>query len=275
MADTIGTAAAVVGIGGAGVAAYGGLVRRYRQTLGSRRDLSSRLNRLAAGVTADYVGSLLGPPALQRQADNFVEQVYWTKHALVGVLLDRTEAVQAFAITVTDPSFKFKTIDLTFDQLDIRLVSTSFRDVRRRSEPRGVRVTIGARRFAYAEVHYFGNPGGYQYFVLARNDAGVGKLDMSDLLSAGVLAWSDGFLEIPGSAGTPFDGTALWALRFLSRSQVNTLLVLGPDGPMDLLERWLGVDLDHVRLLRPSARERRRARRRTHKVLPAGPKPPP
>jgi hypothetical protein len=64
------TAAAVVAIGGGAVAAYRGGATAYRRTIGSRRDYMARFNRLAAGVTREYLEAAFGPPAFRVQTRN-------------------------------------------------------------------------------------------------------------------------------------------------------------------------------------------------------------
>ena len=64
--NVLGVAAALVGLG---VPLYGGykyLLSLWSRTYGSRGDLTRRLNRMACGVTLDYVQELLGSPAFRR-----------------------------------------------------------------------------------------------------------------------------------------------------------------------------------------------------------------
>lgn len=51
---------AIVGIGGGAAEAYKAFLRRYRQTIGSRRDLARRLNQVGARVTSEYIAARFG-----------------------------------------------------------------------------------------------------------------------------------------------------------------------------------------------------------------------
>ena len=66
--EILGTAAAIVAIGGGALGVCRGAMAWYRQTIGSRRILTVRLNQLAAGVTTRWVEERPGPPAF---AGNF------------------------------------------------------------------------------------------------------------------------------------------------------------------------------------------------------------
>jgi hypothetical protein len=88
----LGVAAAIVAIGGGGLAAYRGLAALYARTVGSRSYLSNRLNQLAAGVTIRWVEDRLGVPAFVREYRppdipsrlGQRELVYRAKHAWSG-----------------------------------------------------------------------------------------------------------------------------------------------------------------------------------------------
>ena len=61
--EIVGTAAAVVAIGGGALGLCRGAMAWYGRTIGSRRILTARLNQLAVGVTTRWVEERLGPPA--------------------------------------------------------------------------------------------------------------------------------------------------------------------------------------------------------------------
>ena len=61
--EILGTAAAIVAIGGGALALCRGAMAWYRRSIGSRQILTARLNQLAAGVTTRWVEERLGPPA--------------------------------------------------------------------------------------------------------------------------------------------------------------------------------------------------------------------
>lgn len=243
------TAAAVVAIGGGAAAAYRAATTAYRRTIGSRRDHAARFNRLAAGLTREYVEAAFGPPAFRSQPrDGEIGLIYVTPHAYLQIGLDETaQAVERFAITVTDERFAFRTRHLTFGNLDVHLGRSTFGDVD--APAAGTQFSLGARRFACARAYYFGNPGGYQHYVLAHNDAGTGEWSVPpDLPGSG--GWADGVLRPPdthdpGGAG---DVPPPWLEPALAGATVNTLAVVGPGARAPV--GWAGVDMDVVRLLR-------------------------
>ncbi len=122
MQGGLGTLTAILGsLGGLAVLAaiYASVRVWFRRTLGSRRDETGKLNRLACGVTVDYVDSLFGPPPFRfsgpvdkaAQAPGVTllsERIYRLKHAWLRVTAGFDGSVRAFSITVTDPRFRFR-----------------------------------------------------------------------------------------------------------------------------------------------------------------------
>jgi hypothetical protein len=249
------------------------------ELFGSRRILTARLNQLAAGVTTRWVEGRLGPPAFvgdfqlppqdavtsaPDQPSVLRELIYRTKHAWIQILADENDAVARFSITVTDPRFRFKIGGLTFYQLHVRLGHSRFSDVRTWAEPDGRSLNIAARRREYSESYWFGNPGNYQRYVLSHNEAGTGKSDFSIQMAGGPDWCQDGFLRFddsPPVSPPAFDPEAPYARQFRAGTTVNTLTVLGPLMPPTGLVAPRGPDADHVRVLVPDVRERRRLRR--------------
>ena len=247
-------AATVVGLAVAVAGIWGAARVRWKRTLGSRRDLARRLNSLAAGVSSEYLAVLLGVPALGREdADGLIAHVYATRHAWVEVLLERqSNTVSAFAITVTDRRFRFDTATLTFGQLRAQLGKSSFAEITSTkgwgSEPNSVRWILGARSCLYAEHYYRGNPGGYQDYVLAWNDVGVGTCGMFTALPGQVPpSYEDG--RFAGDVASPSARPDWAAARRVTT--INTLQVLGPGvpGAQQPFPRP-GVHQDVIRLLR-------------------------
>jgi hypothetical protein len=244
--EILGTAAAIVAIGGGALGLCRGAMAWYRRTIGSRRILTARLNQLAAGVTTRWVEERLGPPAFvgdfQLPPQDAVisapdepsvlrELIYRTKHAWIQILADENDAVARFSFTVTDPRFRFQIGDLTFYQLHVRLGHSRFSDVRTWTEPDGRSLNIAARRREYSESYWFGNPGNYQRYVLSHNEAGTGKFDFSIQMADGPGWCQDGFLRFDGSppvSPPAFDPEAPYARQFRAGTTVNTLTVLGP-----------------------------------------------
>jgi hypothetical protein len=76
------------------------------------------------------------------------------KHGWVCGLV-RERSLLAFAITVTDPKFRFDCSILTFGQLPVVLGLTTLGAT---PDPESAEVSVGARRFYMRQYHYFGNP---------------------------------------------------------------------------------------------------------------------
>lgn len=88
------------------VDAIPGLYRRT--TVASRRALPDKLDRLAYGITHEYLQLLFGPPVgRSRSEDGALEHVYRTPHALIATLADQHSIVRAYSITVTDEKFTY------------------------------------------------------------------------------------------------------------------------------------------------------------------------
>lgn len=280
--ELLGTAAAIVAIGGGALAASRGGMAWYTKTIGSRRVLAGRLNQLAAGVTTRWVEERLGPPtfvagfpvppdqlATWPRSLALRQLIYRTKHAWVQVLADENDTVVRFSITVTDPRFRLQVRDLTFYQLSARLGHSSFSDVRSLLQPDGRILNIAARRREYCESYWFGNPGNDQRYVLSHNDAGIGRF-FFNLLSVGGPVWcQDGFFTLidpPPVQPPPFDPQSNYGRQFRAGTAVNTLTVLGARMPPAGMAAPRGPDADYVRVLVPDARQRRRMRRDVRQV---------
>lgn len=265
----VGASAAAILVAAAGICRWS--ASWYRRTIGSRRDLASQLNQLAAGVTTRWVEERLGAPAFVRAVDSgaaagrqaTTELIYRARHAWVQVLADREEAVVRFSITVTDPKFRFSTRDLTHYQLDLKLGRSRFSEIRTEfGTPSGCSLRVGAHNFEYSEAYYFGNPGNYQHYVFSHNDSGTGRFDP---YAGGGPTWcQDGVLKFnaPPREGHPvFDPKARYAAEFRRKTIVNTLTILGPWRKWPDLAEPRGPDSNHVRVLLADPRERRRRHR--------------
>lgn len=274
--EILGLAAAIVGIGGSAVAAGRATAHFWRQTAGSRRTLARRLHQLGAGTTLCWVEDRLGTPAFAREfppLPGVRELVYHSRHAWIQVLADEHDAVVRFSITITDPRFRFQVRDLTGGQLMATLGRTTFAATESHVDPQGLSLTVGANRYEYAEAYWFGNPGGYQWYVLSHNDASaVGTIDWS-IGGHGITSFQTGMLE---SAGTVPVGSVPGPdelSRFRAGTTINTLTILGPswwaaDGrPLGQsgLAAPRGPDASQVRVIVPDARELRRRRRRSRR----------
>jgi hypothetical protein len=113
-------------------------------------------------------------------------------------------------------------------------------------KPDQLSYSVGARRFRYSEWYYFGNPGHYQTYILAINDAGPVRADLAHLH------------EAHGDAG-PMTATLVQdtlnlfvgsreGTQFRTSAKPNTYGVVGPMIETDATQ-WPGADLDVVRVL--------------------------
>jgi hypothetical protein len=229
----------------------------YRESVRSRRSAASRLNTLACGQPIDFVVSTFGPPALRRTHDGgLTESVFATPHALVQVLADDAVGILRWSITVIDERFVYRARDLTFAQTDVRLGKSKFWNLTH--DETGHVAVIDGGRLNYVEAHDFGAAGAHQTYLFAFNDAGVGEFDYVTLREAGLLRLMDGVFAEDSRELEPDAATALRSFR--SATTINTLTVLGASAPPELLTLLPhGVDLDYVRLFRPSTARRRRA----------------
>ena len=84
--------ATILAVFGAVTAIYKGAQAKLRATVFSRRDARRRLDRMACGVTSDYVDSLFRPPPFRfskpldkagsgPDAAPLTERIYQTRHA--------------------------------------------------------------------------------------------------------------------------------------------------------------------------------------------------
>ncbi len=230
-------------------------------------------------MTTDYIESRFGPPAFARAfpwPNKMIalgkpptrELVYREKHAWLQTVVDQNDAVLRFSITVTDPRFKFQIRDLTFGHLSARLGSSRFAGLECQWATQGRSLRIGAHNREYAEAYYCGNPGNYQTFVVSNNDAAPGEFGYPierkghGWVQGGILQFDE-----PPPAGNPgWDEAASYATRFRAGTTINTLTVLGPSQLGSLLAEPRGPDVNQVRVLVPTPRERRQMRRQGRRV---------
>jgi hypothetical protein len=221
LVNVIFIAAALISILAAGFPALVWLYRRYQKTLGSRHVVAKKLDQIACGIGDDYVRQLLGAPTFTHMTTLGIEHIYVTRHALMHIILSSIDGtVVRWAVTTTDvnfrPMFRLPPMDSTGKRWTIRLLATSFAEIT--EQPLRTHSCIGARRIRYSERYYFGNPGAYQTYLLAYNDAGVGELNTTGEL--------------------------------IARSTViNTFGVEGPHGDDQENDHWNGPDVDQIRVL--------------------------
>lgn len=234
--------------GAAGVVA---LARHMlRSTIGRRRVLARRLERLAPTMQLGYFVHVLGEPQQCRASDEGTRIAVWIMHdAYVQALADSSEMVTRWSVTTRTRRFcpvfyRGHTITTSGETLEVKLGTTTFAELPGR--PQWIRGDVGARRFYYDEGYYFGNPGNYQAFAYSLNDAGYvndNTLITLNMREQGLGASGDEEVQELMSRA---DVAAARA-----NTAVNTITVgapyceFGPDGT------WLGYgpDRDTVRIV--------------------------
>jgi hypothetical protein len=188
------------------------------------------MRMLTGRATADIQPAPQQASADVEQAEPLREFLYRTKHAWLQIIVDDSDAVVRFSVTVTDPRFKFSVARLTLGHLNVRLGHSRFSDIEVwDGSLRGRSVRIGAHNHEYAEAYYFGYPGFYQHFVLSANEEGTGSFGYPrehggpSFASSGNLTSND---RLP--IQQEFDPTAEYATRFRADTTVNTLTITGP-----------------------------------------------
>ncbi|MFF3265291.1 ETEC_3214 domain-containing protein [Streptomyces sp. NPDC002932] len=224
-----------------------GLVRRgWRATLGKRRHLVKAYRRVAPFVRHDYVRNLFGEPAWEHKQkvqkhhadkrDKVVRRDVeltvrtWPLGAL-GYLVtwcNDGDEVLMYSLTTTSRLFR---PHVAIGDRRITLGRTPLAALPD-PDPEGFGPWhgLGARRFSYAEHHYFGNPGGYRDWVVGVSDSGS-----------------------PALAPVGCD-QAEWGHEKLAdyrrRARINSVLVAG--SPFDIASiapYGIAPDHDRVRLL--------------------------
>jgi hypothetical protein len=167
-----------------------------------RRWLERQLRRIGVGVRVGYVTALIGSPAFTRRIGDqsisdetgdkrrsrpATEVVYALQDAFEQVIAiddgdldDRPVAL--LAVTQRDLRFrpKLRNRGVFADHRGkpaLQLGRATFASLEQAvgATPNGLHGWLGARRSGWAESYYFGNPGGYQTFIVALNDAGPSR----------------------------------------------------------------------------------------------------
>jgi hypothetical protein len=155
-----------------------GLRRAWASTIGKNAGLYRLLGRLAPNVQADYFASLLGPAVFRNKIDDdHDEHVFVRPEFYVQAVADSHGQVIMYTVTTRQRRFSPPVWGRTIywsEELNssgFRLGRFAFSELPMARTPQGVIGWLGARRFHYAEAHYFGNPGLYQTYYLGINDA--------------------------------------------------------------------------------------------------------
>jgi hypothetical protein len=192
----------------------------------------------------------------------FWENIYADRDFYVQALTDKDDTVQAFAVTTRARRFRPKIVSPGFSShepgwlrralrrqgrltpiFSLRLGKSRFSEL---GQPDRVAGYLGAHTFGYWEAHWLGNPGNYQTYVFAVNDAGAEGFHSATTLfplddaAAWDIQWPDGvrdFEDLPN-------------LHAFRRSAVmNTYAVLGPSMSLDDYPITYGPHVHHVRTI--------------------------
>ncbi|MFB9457412.1 ETEC_3214 domain-containing protein [Streptomyces antimycoticus] len=215
----------------------------WRASLGKRRTIIKGYRRLAPFVRHEYVKALFGEPAWahkqtagvydvdeqQRPVQKHTELTVRTwPLGTMGFLVtwcNEDDEVLMYGLTTCSRLLRPA---LYVGENKVRLGRTRLSAL----PPHFDRpwAMVGARRFSYAEEHFFGNPGGYQTWVVGVNDAGAPAEP-----PVGCDSWEPGELA-----------------AYRERAVINSVLVSG-SVPIDLstvLPYGIAPDYDRVRLLK-------------------------
>ena len=225
---------------------------RIFKRLGKRWSYRRQLLKLGCGMSFARFDELLGPPIVQEteavgesEARRYV-QIYISKYAYVkAVGTNKDESVRAFSITVRSKWFRLPLKRLTNEQMSIHLRPLKFTELQKFG-PDGKRCIIGANRFGYSESFYFGNPGNYQHYILAYNDAGPGKF----IAPAGWHWFASGPLhnEAYSEDELQHEPNGPWANEFYRELRPNTIAVVNGDAQVSLIQNEQSVGVDHGRI---------------------------
>jgi hypothetical protein len=217
----------------------------WRATLGKRRSIIKAYRRMAPFVRDDYVRALFGEPAWSHKQhvgvhgggdddapglhDVEVMVRTWALGTL-GYLVtwcNEDDEVLMYGLTTCSPLLR---PSLAVGPYKVRLGRTRLSALPAPSaDDVGPWPTLGARRFCYAEQHYFGSPGGYRTWVLGVSDTGSPALPPIDC-----TAWEEAELG-----------------AYRAQAVINSVLITGST-PIDLnsiLPYGVAPDHDRVRLL--------------------------
>lgn len=229
------------------------LIRFYKSTLGYKSVSRNNLSRLAAGVSIDYFKSILGPHVFQKTVDDRREHVFVDKYFYVQAITNADGSVLTFSVTSRirrfNPALTLGPYSLTGEVVRVRLGKTRFAEIDLLAKPSKLFCALGARRFCYYEEYYFGNPGNYQAFIFAINDAGYRNHPF-----------------ISGKTAPSLDNPQVQEFR--REAIINTYTITAPFVSSENLEGFrVGADYDQVRIVDGYAGVNRRELRRLRKIF--------
>ncbi len=233
-----------------------GLRGLYRGTIGLKAARNETLSRLAPGVQVGYFEAVLGSPIFRTAGQSHDESVWLDRFFYVQTLSTKEGRVDLYTVTARSrefsPSLWGQTVYWSLDNnsADLRIGGFTFDGFPMKERPDGILAWLGARRFHWAECYYFGNPGLYQTYFVALNDAGWMEPLTVDLLSVlgpdGVaLGWFRGSFQGEDLDGFLADSAVV---NFRKTWRPNTYGVLGAHlGAQQVRVTRIGADLDQVR----------------------------
>lgn len=182
----------------------------YRRTIGRRREMARRLQRLGTGVQRSYFEAVLeAPPTFRRRllvSDAATEWTWIDRDLYLQAIVDQDEEVLAYYVVSRSrrfrPRFRASGSGYMHDRrlppglsrlighpseartlrgrvkwrivplYDVRLGKTPLAAAAPEAEPLCRYSAVGARLAMFAEYYEFGNPGAFQTFVVGLNSAG-------------------------------------------------------------------------------------------------------
>lgn len=188
------------------------------------------------------------------------ENVYIDRDFYVQALSDKDDTVLAFAVTTRakrfrpklaapggswkEPGWVRRVLGLggrMIPAFRVKLLTARLMDA---GQPERVAASMGAHSFGYWESHWLGNPGNYQHYVFAVNDAGAGGYDSAQVLFPTVATRWD--IEWPDVSQTSIENVPrLQAFR--RAATPNTYAVLGQTMSPDEYPLTYGPQQHHVR----------------------------
>jgi hypothetical protein len=204
------------------------------------------------------------PPASEVElvrVEAVLAEVIWVdRDYYVQALVDEDETILAFSVTLRSRRFRPRFAmppGVTWRQrsrlrkrlgvlpgdvpiFDIRLGSSKFAAL---PQPRTVYGFQGVHNYGYVETHWFGNPGAYQHYALASNDAGAPAWQHMDLLfpedAGGLAQWAEW-------SGDDFPDSVA---KYREHATPNTFTVIGSRFQIEDYRMSYGPEINEVRTI--------------------------
>ena len=222
------------------------LINYYQGTLGYRSQWTNILSKLSADTNITYFQNLIGNPVFVNKMENGdSEYIFVNNLFYVQAITDKDQRVLAYSVTTRskdfNPSLKF--VAMSFGEVEdfrtptVVLGKTTFSELGKilAWAPINIVSYLGAHDYFYSEEYRFGNPGNYQTFFFAQNQAGYVNnvypapallpVDYNHVSSTypGIQAYRDRAIINTYTVTAPFIGP-----KEMSNDDSRTL-ILGPD----------------------------------------------